>query len=283
MGAKSYRSVWGNALVVFFMGLVAVFMAFPLAFAIMHSLKPLDELFLFPPRFFVMKPSLKNFTDLFSLMGNSFVPFTRYFFNSIFVSVVGMLAHVVLSSMAAYPLSKHKFPGSKVLFQVIILSLMFTGFVLGIPRFIVMNSVGMIDTLWALLLPGIAGPLGFYLMRQFMTQVPDALIESARIDGASEFQIWWRIMMPNVKPAWLTLGLLAFQGFWGDTASVNLYIHTESMKTLPLAMGYLTNAGIARAGAGAAVSIVLLAPPLAIFIITQTNIIETMKSSGIKE
>ncbi len=283
MPIKAYRSVWGNIAIFLMLSLVAAFMALPLLYAIMQSFKPLDELFLFPPRFYVMKPTLKNYADLFALMGNSYVPFSRYLFNSLFVSITGTIGHVFVASMAAYPLAKHNFPGKRIIFSVIFLSLLFYGYVTSIPRFVVLTKLGWLNDYKALILPTFAGSLGLYLMRQFMQQIPDVLLESARVDGAKEFRIWWNIVMPNVKPAWLTLALLAFQGAWNDTSAPNLYVHTESLKTLPLALSYVRNAGIARAGAAAAVGILMMLPPILIFIITQSNVIETMKTSGVKE
>lgn len=283
MPVKVYRSMWGNIIIFLMLGCVAFFMALPLIYAICNSLKPLDELFLFPPRFFVMKPTMKNYKDLFALLGNSYVPFSRYLFNSLFIAIVGTILHVLVASMAAFPLAKHKFPGSKAIFNIIFLSLMFNGYVIGIPRFIVLNKLGWLNDYKALILPLVASSLGLYLMRQFMTQIPDVLLESARVDGAKEFRVWWQIVMPNVKPAWLTLALLIFQQFWGDVGNVNLYIHDEALKTLPLALAYVTNGGLARAGAAAAVGVIMMLPPVTIFILTQSNVIETMKSSGVKE
>jgi putative chitobiose transport system permease protein len=283
--AKTYRSAWGNILITAMLSLTAIFMALPLVYTVSVAFKPIDELFLFPPRFFVMRPTLKNFNDLFLVMGNSFVPFTRYLFNSFTVTILGTASYVVVASMAAYPLAKHKFPGSRFIFSLIVLSLMFSAYVTGIPRFMILSKLGWLNSYAALIVPGLAGTLGLYLMKQFMEQIPDSLIESARIDGARERKILWLVIMPNVKPAWLTLTLLTFKDLWGDTYSPALYIHHESLKTLPLALSYFNalTAGIARAGAAAAAGLLVLLPPILIFILTQSNVIETMKSSGMKE
>ncbi|MGE5558423.1 MAG: carbohydrate ABC transporter permease [Bacillota bacterium] len=282
MVVRFYRSKWGTASIIILLVLLAMFMALPLIYTVVTAFKPIDELFLFPPRFYVMRPTLKNFNDLFSAMGQSFVPFTRYLFNSIFVSIVGTIGHVVFASMAAYPLAKHRFPGHKWMFNLIIIALMFNPYVMGIPRFIVLSKLGWLDDYKSIIFPLMAGALGLYLMRQFMIQIPDSYIESARIDGASESKILWSIVMPMVKPAWLTLILLAFRDFWQD-GSAGLYIHYEAMKTLPLTIGYVTTGGIMRAGAAAAAGLLTMLPPILIFILTQSNVIETMKSSGITE
>lgn len=282
MKEKINRSIWGNLIVSFVLIVVAIFMALPLVYSIMNAFKPLDELFLFPPRLFVRKPTFKNFSDLFYLMSTSFVPFSRYIFNSIFISFFGTLGHVLIASMAAYPLAKHRFPGSKILFNLVIFSLMFSGYVTNIPRFIIMSRLHLLDSYLSLILPYIGATLGLFLMKQFMEQIPDSYIESARIDGANEFKIWWYVIMPNVKPAWLTLILFSFREIWNDTYTPALYIHNEALKPFSLALTYIQQGGFVRAGAGAAAAVLMLIPSILIFLITQSNVMETMKSAGIK-
>lgn len=282
MTSNLNRSLWGNIIVIIVLSLVAVFMALPLLYSIMNAFKPLDELFLFPPRFFVLRPTLKNFKDLFYLMSNSFVPFSRYIFNSVFISILGTAGHVLIASMAAYPLAKHKFPGSRFLFNLVIFSLMFSGYVTNIPRFIILSNLRLLDTYWALILPYIGATLGLFLMKQFMEQIPDSLIESARIDGANELRIWWYIIMPNVKPAWLTLILFAFRDIWNDAYTPSLYIHNEALKPFSLALSYVQQGGFVRAGATAAAAVLMMMPSIIVFILTQSNVMETMKSAGIK-
>lgn len=277
------RSTAGDLFIFFLMSVTAILMSFPLVFTAVNSLKPLDELFIWPPRFYVLRPTLQNFTDLFSVMGKSFVPFSRYLFNSIFVSLTGTAGHVLLASIAAYPLAKHKFPGRKIIFSMIILTLMFPAQVLGISRFVIVAKAGLINTYGALIFPAIAGTLGLFLMKQFMEQMPDSILESARIDGAREMLIFFKIIMPNVKPAWLTLFLIAFKDMWNDAVSPQLYIFNEAYKTLPVALQYVQGGGFARFGAGSAATLILILPPILFFVITQSKIIETMRSSGIKE
>lgn len=283
MKRKINRSLWGNIIVIIVLTVVAIFMALPLVYSIMNAFKPLDELFLFPPRLFVRRPTLKNFSDLFYLMSTSFVPFSRYLFNSIFISFLSTFGHVMIASMAAYPLAKHKFPGSKFLFNLVVFSLMFSGYVTNIPRFIIMAKLRLLDTYFSLILPYIGATLGLFLMKQFMEQIPDSYIESARIDGANEFKIWWHVVMPNVKPAWLTLILFAFRDTWNDTYTPALYLHNEAMKPFSLALTYIQQGGFVRAGAAAAAAVLMMLPSLVIFILTQSNVVETMKSAGIKE
>jgi ABC-type glycerol-3-phosphate transport system permease component len=278
---KVNRSIWGNVLLFLFLGVFGAFMALPLIYSINNAFKPLDEIFLFPPRFFVRNPTLTNFSDLFQLMMGSWVPFTRYIFNTVFITLVGTVGHVLLASAAAYPLAKHKFLASKPMFAVIVLALMFSPHVTAIPNYMVIGSLGWIDTYWAIIVPAFAFPLGLYLMKQFMEQIPDALLEAAKIDGASEYRIFWTIVMPLVKPAWLTLTILLFQVLWGTDGGNMIY--SEDLKTLNYALGQILAGGIARAGAGAAVALLLMSVPIILFVFTQSKIIQTMATSGMKD
>lgn len=275
------RSIPVTILLFLFLALVGVFMALPLVYAVNNAFKPLDELFIFPPRFFVRNPTLDNFYDLASVMSDSWVPMTRYFFNTLLITVFGTGGHIILASMAAYPLAKYKFPGSKFIFQVITLALMFSPHVTSIPNYMVMSGLGWIDSHLSLVIPAMAFPLGLFLMKQFMEQLPDPMLEAAKIDGASEFRIFWQIVMPNVKPAWLTLLILQFPMLWGTDGGT--FVYSEELKTLNYALQQITNAGIARAGVGAAVALILMTVPIAMFIISQSNVIETMSSSGMKD
>ncbi len=257
-------------------------MFLPLLYVVIQALKPLDELWMFPPRFYVINPTLKNFRDLFSLMGDSWVPFSRYIFNTVFISVAGTFGNLLFASMAAYSLAKLKYPGRDFMFDLVVKSLMFTSTVTGIATFITMSLLHWVDTYLAIIVPAFGYTLGLYLMKQFMeTNVPDETLESARLDGASEFYAFWVIAMPMVKPAWLTLIIYSFQGLWNAGSSI--YIYSEQLKTLNYAISQITAGGIARAGASAAATVVMMAVPIIVFVISQSNIIETMGSSGMKD
>lgn len=275
------RSIAGDSLNIIVLVLVGAFMGLPLLYAISNSLKPLEELFVFPPRFFVRNPTLNNFHDIFVLMASSWVPFTRYTFNTVFITIVGTLGHLLVASLCAFALAKHKFPGRNLIFGIIVTSLMFASQVTAIPNYIIMAKINWLDTYLALIIPAIAKPLGLFLMKQFMEQIPDTLLESARIDGAKEFQVFLKIGMPMVKPAWLTLIIFSFQDLWNLQGSN--YIYSEELKTLPYALSQISAGGIARAGATSAVAVIMMIVPITIFIISQSSIIETMASSGIKE
>lgn len=275
------RSMAGNATLFVFMGICGVFMALPLVMILNNAFKPLDELFRYPPYIFVRNPSTDNFYDLFVLMGNSWVPFARYIFNTIIITGGGTVGHVLFASFAAYPLAKHDFPGKKFLFSIVVLSLMFTYQVTQIPNYLIISKLGINNTYLAVILPAFAYGLGLYLMKQFMEQIPDSLIESARLDGASEYKVFWKIIMPNVKPAWLTLAVLQFQGMWGNTGSA--FLRDEQLKPLQYALQQIVNGGAARQGAAAVVTLIIAAIPITFFIICQSSIIETMTTSGMKE
>jgi ABC-type glycerol-3-phosphate transport system permease component len=275
------RSFAGTVVLFAFLAGVGAFMVLPLVYAINAAFKPLDEIFMFPPTLFVRNPTMSNFSDLLTLLTSSWVPFTRYVFNTVFITGVGIVGHVLLASAAAYPLAKHHFPGKKIFFTIVVLSLMFTPQVTAIPNYMIMSWLGFIDTYWAVIIPAFAYPLGLYLMKQFMEQIPDALLEAAKIDGANEYRIFWSIVMPNVRPAWLTLIILLFQILWGTDG--NGFIYSEQLKTLHYTTNQIIQGGIARAGVGAAVALLLMSVPITLFIFSQSRIIETMATSGMKD
>ena len=276
------RSAGGDAGITIMLVILGVFMFLPMVYAVSQSLKPLDELWMYPPRFFAKNPTLTNFRDLFMLMNTSWVPFSRYIFNTILISVGGTFGHLFLASLCAYALAKIKFPGAQVMFKTVQTSLMFHSTITAVCSFMIMSAFQMIDTLWAVIVPAWASTLGLYLMKQFMdTNVHDTVLESARLDGAREIHIWWTIAMPMVKPAWLTLIIYSFQGLWNSGSSI--YIYSEQWKSFNYAIGQITAGGIKRAGASAASMVLMMAVPIIVFVISQSNIIETMGSSGMKD
>ena len=275
------RSVGGDVFIFIFLCFVALILVIPLVYIISNSLKPYNELFLFPPKLFVKNPTMDNYADLFSLISNSWVPFSRYLANTVFITIVGTVGNVLLGSMAAFAISKIRFPGANFIFRLIVLSLMFSATVTAIPTYLIIAKMGWIDTYYALIVPSLQSSLGIYLMKQFIDQIPDTLIEAAKIDGANDGRIYLSIIMPSVKPAWLTVIILSIQSLWNITGSN--YIFSEQLKTLPVAMSQIVSGGIARAGASAAVSVVMLSVPVLSFIIAQSNVVETMATSGMKE
>ena len=276
------RSAGGDAGITVILTILGAFMFLPMVYAVSQAFKPLDELWMYPPRFFVRNPTLKNFSDLFTLMNDSWVPFSRYIFNTVFTSVMGTFGHLFIASMCAYALAKIKFPGGKFVFKTIRSSLMFSSTVGGITSFMIMTALHLVDSYLAIIIPAWGATLGLYLMKQHMdSTVPDTVLESARLDGASEIRTFWTIAMPMVKPAWLTLIIFSFQGLWNQGASI--YIYSEQLKSINYAIGQIMAGGIKRAGASAASSVLMMMVPITVFVVSQSNIIETMGSSGMKD
>ncbi len=270
---------------------MAAFVALPILFIFNHAFKPLNELFAYPPRFFVRQPTLRNFRDLVELAAQSGVPFSRYLFNSLVVTSIGVTLAILFTSLAAYGLSKLKFRGKKFLFEINTLALMFVPIAVMIPRYITIARLGLIDSYLGLALPLIAIPVGLFLVKQFIDQTPDELIESAKIDGASEMQIFLRIIVPITAPAIATVGILAFQLIWNDVIGPNLYIDDESMKTLPFFFQTVAQGAIpgqqhhnpvAGQGVLAAASLIMFVPNIIMFIWLQNKVMNTMAHSGIK-
>ena len=278
---KPNRSIWGDILLYLFLLFVAFVMAFPIIYAVSSALKPLDELFKFPPRVFPQNPTLDNFSDLFVTMGKSWVTFSRYLFNTVFITLVGTVGHLIVASMGAFVLAKYDFPGNKTFFKIVTVAMMFTGYVTQIPNYLILNKLGWIDTYWAIIIPAFASPMGLFLMKQFMEGLPTSLIEAAKIDGANEWKVFSNIVMPNVKPAWMTLIIFSVQALWNNKAST--FIYSEERKTLVYALQQIQSGGIARTGQGAAVLVVVMIVPIIIFVLSESQILETMASSGLKD
>ena len=276
------RSSGGNTAMVVFLLAAGLFSVLPLAYSVITAFKPLDEMLVFPPTFFVRRPTLGNFITLPSLVTGLQVPFSRYAFNSFFVAAVTTVLHVLAASMAAFALSKSRLRLMSVLFWIIQFSLMYNGTTLAIPQYLITVRLGIVDTYWAYILPSIPSAVGVFLMKQYIDSgIPDALLEAARIDGAGSFRILWSIVMPLIRPAWLTLALLSFQSQWSMVAGGTIL--SESLKTLPYCVSQIVNAGIARAGNMAAMGVVMMVPPIVMYWISQCSIMETMSSAGIKE
>ena len=279
---KKYGGSRGGDIAIFvLLTLVGIFMLFPIYLSVIQSVKPTQELFLFPPKLYAIAPTGQNFVDLLNTASNMWVPFSRYIFNSVLVAVVVTACQILFSSSAAYVLAKGVFPGKKALNKIIELALLFTSSVMFIMQYMVMAFLGLIDTYLAITLPYIATPMGLFLMRQFMGQIPDAIIEAAKLDGAGHMRTCWQIVMPNVKPAIMTLMIFAFQGAWQVTGYS--FIYSEELKPLPTVMSQISSAGIARAGVAAAAVVITMIPPIVIFFFCQANVMETMASSGLKD
>lgn len=266
---------------------IAVFMLLPIVFIFSTAFKPAEELFAYPPRFFVVNPTLKNLGDLLTLLSVSDVPVSRYLFNSIVVTIVSMAASIVVSSTAAYALSKKRFKLKRTLFAVNTVALMFVPVAVTIPRFLIIAQMGLIDSFLVHILPALAMPVGLFLLKQFIDSVPNEVIEAAQIDGASDLQIYWRIVLPMIKPAIATIAILTFQATWNNADTSAMYMNVESLKTFAFYLSTLssTTSGantVAGQGMAAAAALIMFLPNLVIFIILQSQVMSTMSHSGLK-
>jgi multiple sugar transport system permease protein len=264
---------------------LAIFMMLPIVYTFSQALKPIDELIMFPPRFLVQKPTFKNFTDLFRAASSTGVPMTRYLFNSLVITIVMISLTLVITTSTAYALSKKEFKLKKPLFQVNQIALMFVAVAVMIPRYLMIDTIGLTDSYLVHVIPYLAMPIGLFLVKQFIDQVPNELIEAAKLDGANDWHIMRYIIFPLIKPALATVAILAFQFIWGNTESSSLYIITETKKTFSFYLTTLTaNQAVSIAGAGmaAAAGLIMTLPNLIIFVILQGQVMDTMSHSGIK-
>lgn len=275
------RKIGGTIAIFAFLALLGLFMLFPIYLIIVMSIKPVEELFIFPPKLYAIRPTLDNFSDMFEVLNSNRVPFSRYVFNSVAVTVSVTVLQCIFASMAAFVLAKVRFPGSKLINSIIVVALLYQSNVIYIMQYIVMAKLGLIDNPLALILPSIASPMGLFLMRQSISQVPDAMIEAAKVDGAGLFRICWQIVMPNQKPALMTIIIFAFQAAWRIEAGSVVF--QEQYKTLPTVVNQAAAAGLARAGVATAAAVFMLIPPIIVFMLAQRQVIETMAHSGIKD
>lgn len=275
------KKIGGTVAIFLFLTILGLFMVLPIYLTIVMSIKPFEELFIFPPKLYAIRPTFDNFKEMFGALHQNRVPFSRYVFNSIFVTATVTISQCIFASMAAFVLAKCRFPGSKVINSIIVVALLYQSNVIYIMQYIVMAKLHMIDTYWALILPSIASPMGLFLMRQSIGQVPDAMIEAAKVDGAGLFRICWQIVMPNQKPALMTLIIFAFQAAWNIQAGSVVF--QEQYKTLPTVVTQAASSGLARAGVAMAAAVFMLVPPIIVFMLAQRQVIETMAHSGIKD
>lgn len=275
------RSKAGTFAIFLFLFLIAALMSVPLLYTILQSVKPLEEYYIYPPKFFVMNPTSENYTQILSLVDTLGTPFTRYLFNSVFITVIGTALSLFLALITAYPLAKSKIKGVKILNGLIVLAMLFHNDTMAMLRYVVISYLGLVDTYWAIILPNLAGTMGIFLLVQFIQgNVPDSVLEAARMDGAGEFTILFKIVAPSVKAGLMTVFIFVFQSYWniGDTA----YIYSEELKTIATALTSIVSSGITRAGSGMAVTLILMIPTVLIFLWNQASIMNTMAHSGLK-
>lgn len=284
-GVRGRRIDWGGLLLYGMLTVFGLMMLLPLVYMAMSAIKPTSELFLFPPRFFVVNPTLLNFRDLLLITGTSAVPFSRFIFNSVVITGGIVVGGVLISAFAAYPLAKHNMPFKSAIFNMVVAALMFSPMVLQIPQYLLISRSGLMNSYFAMILPYLAAPMGMFLMTQFLRQLPDALLEAARIDGASEWRVFWAVVMPMLKPAISTFALFSFISAWNDPYPAMVYTTDQDMKSLPLAIQTISGGAgvIARVGTLAAASFLMIVPTILVFIITQRMVLQTMAHSGLKE
>ncbi len=276
------RSTAGSIFYFLILIFAGIFMVFPMVYCLITSIKPLDELLIFPPKFFVSRPTLQNYKALPALLSNLQIPISRYIFNSLFITLISTFLTIVAGSLAAFTFSKSKVKGVKVLFTIVQVMLLYSTVTLGVPQYLIFSKFKMIDTYWIYILPAIPSAVNCFLLKQFMdVSVPDTLLEAASIDGAGVMKTYWKIVMPVMKPAWMTVLLFSFQGMWSTVPQGTIF--SEQLKTLPYVMSSVSAGGIARSGSSMAITVLLMLPPILVFLITQSNVMETMSSSGIKE
>ena len=263
---------------------LVIFMALPLVYIANHAFKPMDELFAFPPTFFVKNPTMENFTKLVKFSRTAGIPLSRYVFNSIIVTGLTIGLSLMFTTMAAFALSKLKFKGRDMMMTINQTALMFVATAVLIPRYLVICNLGLIDNIWAHILPLVAYPVSLFLVKQFVEQVPDSLIEAAYIDGASDWTVYFKLIIPMIKPAIATATILIFQQVWANMETSNYYINDDGMKTLTFYMNSLVNVNNTVSGQGmaAAATLIMFVPNLVLFIILQNNVMNTMAHSGIK-
>mgnify|MGYP004620618847 CR=1 FL=1 len=276
------RSKFGNFMYGLFLVLAGAFSVLPLFYCIVTSLKPLDELLIFPPKFFVSRPTFSNYLVLPSLLNKLQVPMARYIFNSFFISISATVLHIIAASLAAFSFAKSKLKFKNIIFLIVQVMLLFNHYTLAVPQYLIFSKLHLIDTYWVYILPAIPSAMGCFLMKQFIeVGIPNALLEAARIDGAGIIRIFWQIIMPVVKPAWMTLMLFSFRDLWSIVPQGTVL--SEELKTLPQVMNTVTQGGIARTGSSMALTVILMIPPIIVFMFSQGSVVETMSSSGIKE
>ena len=278
--AKKRRDVSGGAITVI-LGIFGVASLWPLLYMVMTAFKPLEELMLYPPKFFVMNPTFKNFEDLVMVTANTTVPFTRYLFNTVLITVVYLVVMILVATMACYPLSKHNFPGRNFLFSTVTIAMMFVTAATSVPSYLIINGLQLPNTYFVYIVPGIANTMGVFLLKQFLDGVPNEIFEAGKIDGASEWQLYTKIAIPLLKNAQATIIILSFGGIWGESGTAGSYIYDEQLRTLGWFMGTI-GGGLARTGATTAAGLIMSLPTIIMFVVQQTKVMDTMAHSGIK-
>lgn len=263
---------------------IAFLMMLPLVYIFNHAFKPYDELVEFPPKFLARRPTLDNFVELFRATTTTGIPVSRYLFNSILITLIVVVVSIFISSLTGYALSKMKFHIKGVLAEINTIAMMFVGTAVAIPRYVIIEKLGLINNFLVHIVPFLAVPVGMFLIKQFIDQIPNELIEAAKMDGANHFMIYRKVILPLIKPAISTIAILSFQSVWNNADVSATYINSDSLKTFAYYMSTLSSVSnpIAGIGMSAAASLIMFVPNLVFFIILQSQVMSTMAHSGIK-
>jgi multiple sugar transport system permease protein len=255
-----------------------VLMVAPFVWMVLGSFKPQAEFLRLPPTWLPEAPTTNNYQRLIDQLD-----MPRFFFNSIVVAIAVTVGNLIFAPMLGYALAKLQFAGKGVLMGLVLATLMLPGAALLVPLFVLMSSLGLVNTYPSLILPFLAGPFGVFLTRQFFAGLPDELLEAARMDGASEFRIFWTIAMPLAGPVLATLGILTFLGSWNSFIYPLVMAQEPQMYTLPVALAtFATGQHQADHGMLMAGSLVLILPVLIIFVVLQRWITEGIATTGLK-
>ncbi len=250
----------------------------PFIWMLLGSLKTDGEILRDPSGFLPKDPTLNNYATWFTDLSIS-----TYFLNSLIVAVFTVLGNLLFCSMIGYALAKMEFAGKRVLFLLVMITLMVPGVVTFVPLFVLVSKLGLLNTYPALILPFLTSPLGVFLMRQFMMGIPDSLIEAARIDGAGELRTFFRVVMPLCGPPLATLGILTFLGSWNNFLWPLVAAQSQKMYTLPVALSlYSTGENATNYGLLLAGSVLVIAPIVLLFVLLQRFFIQSVATAGIK-
>ncbi len=274
--APSATGLPGYAILLF----AGVLMVLPFYFMIVTSLKPDNETISTTLRLWVDEPTLDGYRKLLDPQG---VPFMRSVLNSVFIAFVTVAGNLILCPLAGYAFAKHRFPGREAIFITLLSTMMIPGTVLLVPGFLLARDFGWLNTWLPLIVPAMAGVFGVFLSRQFIRNIPDSLIEAARIDGCSEIRIFATVIMPLCKPLLATLGIFAFLGSWNSFLGPLVILRDEHLLTLPLVMALLQGRFTGNQNVQMAGAVISILPVLVIFFLFQRQIVESLANSGLKE
>jgi ABC-type glycerol-3-phosphate transport system permease component len=253
-------------------------MILPFVWMISTSFKLPEDIFGYPPQFIPDNPTISNYTYIFQEKN-----LTKILANTFIISAVGTLLSLFFTSLGGYGFAKFEFPGKKPAFAFLLATMIIPGAVMMVPSFVIMRKFGWVDTFLPLIVPGAANAFGIFFFRQYISTISDELMDAARIDGASEFGIFWRIIMPIIVPGMTSLGLIFFMGSWNNYLGPLIYLKSPEKHTITLAINSLSGgAGLTAWGEQMAMSVISLIPLLIIFLVFQKQFVEGITAGAVK-